>query len=147
MSEVMLDPAVTVCFRVKIDGHDLGTFTGCDGMGCEVTMEQREEGGNNGFVWQLPTRVKYGNVKLTRPVGKDSAKLTAWLASFATGVKRQTATISARSPDNEIVASWSLDGVIPVRWSGPQLSPDSPKVATETVELAHHGFLPPKVGG
>jgi phage tail-like protein len=132
---------------VKIDDEELGSFNSCDGLGCEVVIEQREEGGNNGFIWQLPTRIKYGNVKLTRPVGKDSAKLTAWLASFATGVTRQTATISARGSDNEIVASWSLDGVIPVRWSGPQLSPDSPKVATETVELAHHGFLPPKVGG
>jgi phage tail-like protein len=141
------ETALSVCFSVKIDDEELGSFNSCDGLGCEVVIEQREEGGNNGFVWQLPTRIKYGNVKLTRPVGKDSAKLTAWLASFATGVTRQTATISARGSDNEIVASWSLDGVIPVRWSGPQLSPDSPKVATETVELAHHGFLPPRVGG
>jgi hypothetical protein len=34
-----------------------------------------------------------------------------------------------------------------VRWSGPQLSPDSPKVATETLELAHHGFLSPAKKG
>ena len=141
------DPAVSVCFSVKIDDDELGSFNSCDGLGVEVVIEQREEGGNNGFVWQLPTRIKYANVKLTRPVGRDSAKLTAWLASFATGVKRQTATIAARTDDGEIVASWSLDGVIPVRWSGPQLSLDSPKVATETLELAHHGFLPPKVGG
>ena len=141
------ETALSVCFSVEIDDKELGSFNSCDGLGCEVVIEQREEGGNNGFVWQLPTRIKYGNVKLTRPVGKDSAKLTAWLASFATGVTRQTATISARGSDNEVVASWSLDGVIPVRWSGPQLSPYSPKVATETIELAHHGFLPPKVGG
>ena len=141
------ETALSVCFSVEIDDKELGSFNSCDGLGCEVVIEQREEGGNNGFVWQLPTRVKFGNVKLTRPVGKDSAKLTAWLASFATGVTRQTATISARGSDNEVVASWSLDGVIPVRWSGPQLSPDSPKVATETIELAHHSFLPPKVGG
>lgn len=141
------DPALSVCFSVKIDDEELGSFNSCDGLGCEVVIEQREEGGNNGFIWQLPTRIKYGNVKLTRPVGKDSAKLTAWLASFATGVTRQTATISARGSNDEVVASWSLDGVIPVRWSGPQLSLDSPKVAIETVELAHHGFLPPEVGG
>ena len=142
------ETAVSVCFSVKIDNDELGSFNSCDGLGCEVVIEQREEGGNNGFVWQLPTRIKYGNVKLTRPVGKDSAKLTAWLASFATGVKRHTATISARaSDDNKIVASWHLDGVIPVRWSGPQLSLDSPKVATETIELAHHGFLPPAAAG
>ena len=36
-------------------------------------MEQREEGGNNGFVWQLPTRMKYTNIKLSRPIGPDSA--------------------------------------------------------------------------
>ncbi len=142
-----LDPAVRVCFGVEIDKTEIGAFNSCDGLGCEVVIEQREEGGNNGFVWQLPTRVKYGNVKLSRPVGRDSAKLTAWLASFATGVQRHTATITARTQNNEIVATWNLDGVIPVRWSGPQLNLDSPKVATETIELAHHGFLPPEVAG
>ena len=141
------DPAVAVAFGVKIDDDEIGSFNSCDGLGIEVVMEQREEGGNNGFVWQLPTRIKYGNVKLSRPVGRDSVKLTSWLTRFATGVTRQTATITARTNDGEIVASWNLDGVIPVRWSGPQLSLDSPKVATETLELAHHGFLPPKAGG
>jgi len=134
--------AVSVFFKVQIDDKDLGTFNSCDGLGVEVVMEQREEGGNNGFVWQLPTRVKYSNIKLTRPVGPDSAKLTAWLVSFAHGVERHLATISALAVDGSVVASWHLDGVLPVRWTGPSLSPDSPKVATETVELAHHGFLP-----
>src|SRR5215203_4229617 len=124
------DPAVTVCFGVEIDKNEIGAFNSCDGLGCEVVLEQREEGGNNGFVWQLPTRVKYSNVKLTRPVGRDSAKLTAWLASFASGVRRQTATISAMTADRTVVATWNLDGVVPVRWTGPSLNPDSPKVAT-----------------
>jgi phage tail-like protein len=140
------DPAVSVFFSVSIDSEDLGWFNTCEGLGVEVVIEQREEGGNNGFVWQLPTRIKYSNVKLSRPVGKDSAKLTAWLCSFASGVTRHTATIRALTYNDhtKVIASWSLDGVIPVRWSGPSLNPDSPKVATETVELAHHGFLPGK---
>lgn len=138
------DPAVSVCFTVQIDDADLGHFQSCEGLGLEVVLEQREEGGQNGFVWQLPTRIKYGNVKLSRPVGRDSAKLTAWLCSFATGVKRQTATITAMTGDRDEVATWNLGGVIPVRWSGPSLNADSPKVAMETVELAHHGFLPDK---
>src|SRR3954453_19438331 len=109
-----VETALSVCFSVTIDKAELGSFNSCDGLSCEVVIEQREEGGNNSFVWQLPTRIKYGNVKLSRPVGKDSAKLTAWLASFATGVKRHTATISARaSDDTKVVASWHLDGVIP----------------------------------
>jgi phage tail-like protein len=138
------DPAVSVCFALSVGAEDskLGVFNTCEGLGLEVVIEQREEGGNNGFVWQLPTRIKYPNIKLSRAVGKDSAKLTAWLCSFANGVDRQTATISAMTLDERVVATWTLDGVIPVRWSGPSFNPDSPKVAIETVELAHHGFLP-----
>ena len=44
------DTAVSVYFEVHIDGHDLGAFTGCDGLGVEIVTEQREEGGMNGFV-------------------------------------------------------------------------------------------------
>ena len=62
-------------------------------------LEQREEGGNNGFVWQLPTRIKYSNIKLTRPICKDSEKLTAWLAGFATASACAPATIIARGTD------------------------------------------------
>ena len=56
MTSTSTEPAVTVCFEVSIDGDKLGAFSSCDGLGCEVVMEQREEGGNNTFVWQLPTR-------------------------------------------------------------------------------------------
>ena len=109
-------------------------------------MEQREEGGQNSYVWQLPTRIKYPNIKLSRPVSADSQKLTTWFMSMATGVKRRTAHINAMTADGTVVAQWGLDGVVPVRWTGPSLNPDSPKVATETIEIAHHGFLEVKGG-
>lgn len=137
-----VDPAVTVCFAVSIDDKDLGTFNSCEGLGVEVVLEQREEGGNNSYVWQLPTRLKYTNVKLSRPLGPDTVKIAKWFASMTAGVTRRTATIVAKSSDDVKVASWSLADVVPVRWSGPSLNLDSPKVAVETIEIAHHGFLP-----
>jgi phage tail-like protein len=136
-----VEEAVAVCFVVKVDDESLGSFNSCDGLGCEFVMEQREEGGNNGIVWQLPTRLKYSNVKLSRPVTQKSAQIMKWFADMSSGVKRKTATIEARTLEGTVVASWALVGVVPVRWTGPQLSADSPKVATETLELAHHGFL------
>lgn len=136
------DPAVSVCFDVQIEAKSLGTFISCEGLGAELVVEQREEGGNNGFVWQLPTRIKYSNIKLTRPLGKDTSKVTDWFASMVGGYTRCSATITARNAQDQPVASWSLLGVIPVRWTGPSLTVDSPKVATETLEIAHHGFLP-----
>jgi phage tail-like protein len=134
---------VGVCFSVKLDNDSVGVFTSCEGLGLEVVMEQREEGGNNVMIWQLPTRMKYGNIKLTRPVGPDSQKLTAWITKALNGLKPTTAVISAKSADGQSVAEWSLNGVFPVRWTGPSLNYDSPKVFTETLEIVHHGFLPP----
>ena len=132
--------AVSVCFSVSIDKNALGLFTSCEGLGMEVVLETREEGGNNGFVWQLPTRIKYPNIKLSRPIGADSAKLARWVAKMVNGVTPTTAVISAMSWDDDIVAQWSLAGVIPVRWTGPTLNYDTNKAAMETLEIAHHGL-------
>jgi len=137
-----VDPAVSVCFSVTIDNDDLGYFISCEGLGVEVVLEQREEGGFNSQIWQLPTRLKYPNIKLSRPLGPETAKITKWFASMTTGVKRSTATIVAMSAERKPVATWNLSGVVPVRWTGPTLNVDTPKVATETIEIAHHGFLP-----
>lgn len=136
-----LEEAVAVCFSVSVDKDDLGSFNSCEGLGCEFVIEQREEGGNNGMVWQLPTRIKYPNVKLSRPVTSDSQKITNWIAGMAAGIKRRTAVIEAKTLEGRTIASWSLAEVVPVRWTGPQLSAEQTKVATETLELAHHGFL------
>lgn len=141
MADTVSDPAVSVAFSITVDGHDLGAFTQCDGLGCEVKITERIEGGNNQFIHKLPGRISYTNIKLTRPINSDSEKVARWFADMATGVKRTAAQIVAKTHDGEDVAQWSLIGVVPVRWTGPQFSVDSPKVATETLELAHHGFL------
>lgn len=147
------DYAVSVCFVVTLDSLHLGAFNSCEGLGCEVVIEQREEGGNNGFVWQLPTRLKYPNIKLSRPLTKETKAVTEWFAQAVQGSGKRTAVgeseqstrtgvIQVKTLDNStVIASWGLLDVIPVRWTGPSLNPDSPKVATETLEIAHHGFI------
>ena len=132
--------AVGLQYHVAVDDHDLGTFASCEGLGVEVVMESREEGGFNTGIWQLPTRVKYPNVKLTRPLGKETADVMAWLSTVSQGLRATTASIEARTTDGTKVVRWTLQGVVPVRWTGPSLTPDTTKVVTETLELAHHGF-------
>jgi phage tail-like protein len=56
------------------------------------------------------------------------------------GITRGTAEIEALTPHMEKLVSWRLNGVIPVKWQGPSFSAESPKVAVETLEIAHHGF-------
>jgi phage tail-like protein len=142
-----VDTAVSVCFVVRLDDVDLGAFSSCEGLGCEVVMETREEGGNNTSVWQLPTRLKYPNIKLSRPLGPDTEKVARWFSSLATGYTRRTGTIQAMRANGDIVAQWGLLDVVPVRWTGPSLSTDQAKVLNETVEIAHHGFIEPGSAG
>src|SRR5689334_10351581 len=99
-----LDPAATVFFRLAIDGQDLGLFSGCDGLSSEVVVETREEGGNNGFIWQLPSRVTFSTIRLTRPLTQDTTKVAAWISSISSGVQRPTAQIAALRADGSTVA-------------------------------------------
>jgi len=39
------------------------------------------------------------------------------------------------------VFTWTLNGVLPAKWSGPSLDAGTAQVATETLELVHEGFL------
>ena len=140
-SDMNEDPAVSMCFRVSVDTHDLGVFMACEGLGCEVVMEQREEGGNNGFIHQLPVRLKYSNLKLTRPINGHSAKVAEWFSSMAGDITYSTAHIAAMTTEGKVIAEWHLRDVLPVRWTGPSLNVETLKAATESLELAHHGFM------
>ena len=83
--EVTKDPAVGLYFSVSIDGVELGSFSTCEGLSVEVQTEDREEGGENGFVHKLPVRMKYSNIKFTRPIGPDSKSngSRAWRRAFS----------------------------------------------------------------
>ncbi|MEN2423923.1 phage tail protein [Streptomyces rimosus] len=134
------DPGSSLWFTLSIDGESLGYFNGCDGLSSQVETEQRQEGGNNGFVWQLPTRVTFSTIRLTRPLTPDTTKVAKWISSVQTGIERPTAQITALRADGSEVARWGLIDVLPVSWQGPALDPSSPAVATEVLEIAHHGF-------
>ncbi|MFD8812635.1 phage tail protein [Streptomyces sp. NPDC059627] len=135
-------PGTSVHFKLRIDGIDLGHFTTCQGLSAQVEVEQRVEGGNNGFVWQLPTRVSFPNVTMTRPLTAESTKVTRFLAGMSQRVTRGTAQISALRPNlTESIVEWSLRDVVVVGWSGPSFDPASSQGAVESIELAHHGFF------
>lgn len=145
------DPAISVRFHLSLDVKSIGWWSSFEGLGMETAIEPREEGGNNYFIHQLPTRLKYSNVKLSRPINEDSGHVAAWFMNIVN--KRpvnHTAVIQAvGGPDNKVIAEWSLQEVVPVRWTGPSFNVESPKLATETLELAFHGFKTPvatKVG-
>lgn len=136
-----VDPGSSLFFRLTIDGEDMGIFNGCEGLAVEVEIEEYAEGGNNGYVTKLPGRLKHSTLRLTRPLTKDSAKVTSWISSIVTGVRRPTVEVSALRADGSTVVEWGLLDALPSNWTGPSLDPNNANVATETLEIVFHGFI------
>ncbi|MBV7668406.1 phage tail protein [Streptomyces halstedii] len=134
--------ATSVFFRLVIGGTDLGAFHTCSGLGAEVEMEQYAEGGNNGFAWQLPGRITWTNITLTRPVTADTTKIARWLNEIIQRVEPKDGEIVALRPDLSPIISWQVQGIVPVRWQGPSFDPANSQAAVETLEIAHEGLNP-----
>ncbi len=139
-------------FRVVVDGvRDLGHWSSCRGLSVSFEHEEIECGGNYENVVILPKRMKYGTITLQRAVKSgDTQMLEGWLRQVRDDwygyefgqaeYSGATAEIILMDAHNNRVHSWSLRGVFPRNWKGPDLDADTNKVALETLELAHQGF-------
>ena len=129
-------------FDVQIDGVQVGTFESCSGLSARYEAFSWQEGGDNGTVVNLPGRLSYGTVTLTRSVDQDSGGIAAWFAGQQQTPSRRTAVIRLYDGNGSNVASWTLEGAWPQSYSGPRLAtgPDGDTTAVETLELSHQGF-------
>ncbi|PPK67653.1 phage tail protein [Actinokineospora auranticolor] len=141
--------ALTTRFHVAVDGVDLGGWARCQGLQVKFNPELINDGGNYEYEVILPGRVQYPNVTLTRAMNApDTARVQAWLRdrvsawigadSSGDGGTAQITLFDARAG---VVAAWQLRNVYPATWKGPDLDAMTLGIATETLELAHEGFL------
>lgn len=129
-------------FWVVVDGVALPSFTECQGLAAEYAVESWTEGGQNQYVHQLPGRISFSPVTLTRHVDSASGRLAAWFSSVGDASQRyRTARISAVDASGAALAHWDLSGVFASKYTGPSFTVGGTTAATETVELVHHGFV------
>jgi len=134
----MPDPALNVFYRVSIDGLiSLGTWTKVEGLGMEYQVTEYREGGVNGYMHKIIGPAKFTNLRLSRPVDAASPLLMAWLMSNQVAIKPQTMAVTAMTAAGDNITTWSLIGVVPVKWTGPSLDIMSNAVSTETLEVAY----------
>ncbi|HEX3425102.1 MAG TPA: phage tail protein [Acidimicrobiales bacterium] len=141
------DTPVGSRFLFEVDGVEIGVFGEVSGLEMKVNVEECQEGGQNGFVHQLPGRMTWPHIILKRGV-TDSDALFSWVGKSsgdgfsANGNKlsRCTGAITIISSGGARERAWQLSDVFAVRWSGPSLSSSSGDPLQEELELAHHGF-------
>ena len=140
-------------FLFEVDGVSIGRFMEISGLEVEVEVETLEEGGRNGFVHKLPGRMTWPNITLKRGVTQND-NLLAWLnkssgegfAGNGNKLTRRTAAVTLIDGTGKRLRAWEFDSAFPVRWSGPTFSASSDEMATEELEIAHHGFRAAQVG-
>lgn len=127
-------------FEVVIDRFDLGSWSKCDGLTVEFGVLSHSDGTADEY-YLTPGRTSYSQITLTRPVTQESNAVIAWLTAQRRAPTKGTGAIVLKDASHETVMTWELFGVLPVKWSGPTLDVGATPVATETLVLAHEGFL------
>lgn len=141
------EPAILSRFLFEVDGVEIGIFKEVRGLEVTVPTEDIKEGGQNDFVYKVPTRMTWANIVLRRGVTQTDA-LLEWLSKssgegFAGNqnkVTRATGAITAINQHLDRLRSWDLAGVFPVRWKGPDFSIERREPLEEELEIAHQGF-------
>lgn len=137
---VRLDPYPGFRFHVEIDGLIVGGFSEVEGLQVELETETYEEGGENGFTHELPTRVSHSNLTFRRGV-TDMGELWNWMNQGMNGPpERKTGMILIFGTTGQAVRGWQFRNGYPVRWSGPDLDAQQGAVAIEELEIAHEGL-------
>jgi phage tail-like protein len=134
-------------FLFEVDGVEIGAFAEVSGLEVTIGVEELAEGGENGFVHKLPGRMTWPNLVLKRGLTSTDS-LFAWLrhssgdAFSGNGdrLARKSGAVTLLGQDGRRLRSWEVVDAFPVRWSGPSFAASSTEVATEELEIAHHGF-------
>jgi phage tail-like protein len=108
----------------------------------QLETKDYNEGGQNTFAHKLPTRFKHTNVVLKRGITHEAA-LLQWFWEASTQAKPIEVTVNVVAPTGTPVRTFVLTEAFPVKWTGPTLNAGSNNVATETLEIAHHGIKAP----
>lgn len=145
---------MTMRFSVSVGGISLGEWASCAGLDVKAKVHRFYDHGEYTYQRILFADVEYAPVKLTRVIDSSSAAVRSWvkdkwstfgqpgaMPSMVGVFFGDDATIRLLDAEWREVTSWELRNVYPAGLTGPSLDADKAKVATETLELVHEGFL------
>lgn len=148
-------PLAYACrFALAVGNLNLGFWSSCTGLGVTLKPPVITPLGNNQFQQVLMPEITYEKVTLQRAVDSQSSPaLQQWLIQEIQKWHTQTTNGAPYAGEDTVISlfdnyivtgnpsmSWTLQHCYPTKWTGPVMSGDS-KVAIESLELTHQGFL------
>ena len=133
-------------FSVTIDfaKYDLGSWAQADGLSVKWSVAEYRAGDGGNLRWYFPGNTEYTTIKLTRAASEDSKSVKKWLDDTSFNWKPYTGQVILHDSGANEIMTWELAHVMPVHWQIVGFDAMASKVATETLELAHLGFLSDK---
>jgi phage tail-like protein len=138
-------------FKVEIDPKvPIGEFRECTGLAAERELLEYVEAGNNDFVHKLPGRLKFPLLVFKRGI-TDQRALEEWFWKSRSRMdpgeypKLATVTVTLVETTGDKARVWAFENAYPVKWAGPNLNAGSDSGASETLEIAHGGFVGARV--
>lgn len=143
---------LTTNFDVEIDAlpfiGGLGQYVSVDGIGYEMQIEDRQEGGTLTHKLKIPGQVTHSTIKVTRVVDSHSPQVMLWFGLAINQIIPTTVVVTLFGPGRkDQVAQWIFNKAVPKRYSLGGFNISGVKVATETMEFDHHGPLGGLLGG
>lgn len=133
------DPYRAFRFLVEIDGTRQGGFQTVGGIERTTEVEPYREGGVNEFEHQLAVKTTYPALTLKR--GLVDTWLWDWHQDVIGGtVERRVVSVILLDEEQQEVWRWVCVGAYPTKWTGAELDAMTGAIATESVELVHHGI-------
>lgn len=122
-------------------------FQEVSGLSVEITTDELNEGGENGFTYKLPKRAKYPNLVLKRGMLTNTA-LRRWLKDAMStyfialdfSFKPSDILITLQNESGEPLAVWKVIQAYPVKWSTSDFKATDNALVLETIELAYQFF-------
>ncbi|TAJ12203.1 phage tail protein [Marinilabiliaceae bacterium JC017] len=139
-------PPVAFYFSVSFPGNadiEDASFKEVSGISTEMDLESVEEGGENRFTYQLPKRIKHGNLVMKRGMTKTTSKLVKWVkqtleSGFSEAFVTKSIQVDLLNPSGEPLHTWLLDNAYPVKWDIQGFDSEKNEIVIETIEFAYN---------
>ncbi|MFJ5111615.1 phage tail protein [Streptomyces sp. NPDC088551] len=130
-------------FTVAIDRsrYELGDWAGASGLNVTWQMSEYRAGDRWNHPLIYPGVPKYQNIKLSRAACADSQVVQEWLTETSLRNEPLTGAIALVNWLGARTVTWELREFFPVSWGIGEFDAGQGKVAMETLELVHTGFL------
>jgi len=131
-------------FKVTVmpENRSLGSWAKVEGLDVTWEVPDYRAGDQGNFRWLFPGKNSYSNVKLSRTAVKgDTQSVKDWLEENSKEFKPSEITITLKDAHNDDVMEWTCKNSVVLKWSVQGFDAGASKVAIETLEFSHRGFL------